>query len=62
VGYLFCLVEAEGMQGDIIDGTRKYHVALVVYMVFCCWEREKKYADVAALPGGGGMPLRWQTN
>jgi hypothetical protein len=30
MGYTFCPAEAEGVQGDIVDGTKKNHVAMVV--------------------------------
>jgi hypothetical protein len=41
----------------------KIYVVMVVYTVFHCREGKiKKSANVAALPGEGGMPLHWQIN
>jgi hypothetical protein len=53
----------EGVRGDIVNGTGK---------ISCCGSglngvplpggQIKMLANMAALPGGGGMPLRWQIN
>ncbi len=42
-------------------GEKKYHCVIFVYTMLRCQEGKiKKSANEAALPGGGGMPLRWQ--
>ncbi len=66
VSYTFCLEEAISLQdcrcviAICLAEVEKYHRVMWVSTMWRCREgKNKKLANIAALPRGGGMPLRW---
>ncbi len=66
VGYMFCMEEAVSLQdcrcviAICPAEAEKHHRVMWVSTMWRCQEgKNKKSANVAALPRGGGMPLRW---